>query len=614
MLVPPRPRTPRPRTPTVEEAGVLTVYLDAERSLVETVAAEVADVADLAQAGAPTDSRAARGARAVRQAVERTVLGLDADAATRVESVVDAAARGGADDAVRQLGGIAGPGRGRDHDAGFNRGAVDRLAAATLDTITPAHRAILRSVPDAYREVITRATAGALTGGDTRLDAAQRAMWALTDRGITSFTDARGRRWRLSSYVEMAVRTAAARAAVDAQLDRLAADGQDLVIVGEAAGECPRCARWEGKILAVTGEAGPTSVEHAYLDEQVVVDVAATVAQARSAGLLHPNCRHSLSLYRPGLTPPAEKVHDPAAYKATQRQREIERHIRGWKERGQAALTPEARRQAAARVKQWQGQMRAHLKAHPDLKRKSYREGIDAGNAPTEALRRRLPDGPFGPAVQGRARRPRDMTDDELDRRMQGALAREDFDEFERLAGETDRRDTARARRRDRDRAAREAREQQRIDEYDRLTAAGMGDEEAVERAFGITVERQRRERAIADLRANGYSGRNFDELSRSAYRDDAWQRYSAAEEATNGYLLSRRREQLNAAAAVRRQPGMDPKDLFTGPERTARANASDELLAWWDLHGRPTLAEFRADLLTGNGASVRAGRGDFLT
>lgn len=89
------------------------------------------------------------------------------------------------------------------------------------------------------------------------------------------------------------------------------------------------------------------------------------------------SCRHSVSAYLPGASRPAKNTRDTDERVAEeQRQRQIERHIRDWKRREAAALTPEAERAARVKVRQWQAQMREHLAATEGLTRKSAREQI----------------------------------------------------------------------------------------------------------------------------------------------------------------------------------------------------------------------------------------------
>lgn len=262
---------------------------------------------------------------------------------------------------------------------------VENLAAALAADVGERHANVLRHVLDVYRLVIQQATAVSVAGGMTRRQAAQWAYARFVDQGVVSFTDSGGRRWRLSSYVEMAVRTVTQRAAVQGQTDRLTSLGVDTVIVSDSPRECPRCRPWEGKVLSISGGLrGRVQLPSRTRPGQMVtVDIAGSAAEARAAGLQHPNCTHSLRAYLPGATRrPTGQTAAPAEYEAKQRQREIERQIRKYKERELAALTPEAKSAARAKIRAWQAAMRDHLAQHPYLKRLPYREQIGAGSAP----------------------------------------------------------------------------------------------------------------------------------------------------------------------------------------------------------------------------------------
>jgi hypothetical protein len=261
---------------------------------------------------------------------------------------------------------------------------VEALAVALVQDVGPRHSNVLRNVLDVYRTVVAQATAVSIAGGQTRRQAAQYAYQRLVDQGVTSFTDVTGRRWRLSSYVEMALRTVTQRAAVQGQTDRLERLGIATVIVSNEAQECPRCRPYEGKVLRTTaGPVGQLQLTNALTGQLVAVDVLATLEDARSKGFQHPNCRHVVRAYLPGVTKrPTGPTEDPEGDKARQRQRAIERSIRAWKEREAAALDDGARKAAASKVRAWQGAMRHHLGANPNLKRLTYREQIGAGNTP----------------------------------------------------------------------------------------------------------------------------------------------------------------------------------------------------------------------------------------
>jgi hypothetical protein len=232
----------------------------------------------------------------------------------------------------------------------------------------------------------------------------------------------------------------------------LAEAGVELVVVSDAPRECPLCRPWEGKVLTIGGPAGARTVEaeHAVDDGRMVpVRVAGSLDEARAAGLQHPNCRHSVSMYSPGLTRIEQATSDPAGYDAGQRQREIERTIRKWKRREVAAITPEAQRVARAKVRQWQGAMRQHLADHPDLRRLPHREQLDPSELPAkrrEEARRKNPD-PTPEQVDaarvwsGDDANVREMSDDQLAAAMRSNLL--DKRARARVETEADRRDLA---------------------------------------------------------------------------------------------------------------------------------------------------------------------------
>jgi GNAT superfamily N-acetyltransferase len=347
----------------------------------------------------PRTGRSAGSLSALRRAVERTLALVGAAGAERIRQAVADAYRSGRAAATVEVPRRYWP---RDPDlaaaaaarAEVPRAAViENLAAALVNDIGQKHSNVLRHVEDVYRTVIQRATAVSVAAGQTRRQAAQHAYQRFVDQGVTSFTDVRGRRWRLSSYVEMGVRTVTQRAAVQGQTDRLQDLGVDLVLVSNSPRECPLCRPWEGKVLTITGgRRGRVQVPSAVSNGTVTVDIAGSLAEAKAAGLQHPNCTHSVRAYLPGATRiPGGNLANPDGYEAKERQREIERQIRKWKEREQAALDPAARTTAQAKVRAWQKVMREHLAANPELKRLPYREQIGAGNLPPGARRRAAP-------------------------------------------------------------------------------------------------------------------------------------------------------------------------------------------------------------------------------
>ncbi|MFI6266150.1 phage minor capsid protein [Micromonospora sp. NPDC051006] len=317
----------------------------------------------------------------VRELAERIVRRLDTATGAEVEQLLVLAYARGGQAALDELGrlGSAVPSQmtaiRRDLPGAE---AIQRLVFSLVSTLRGTHLRITRWALDAYRTVVARASVGTLLGVETRRRTAQRAWEQLLSDGITGFTDRSGRNWQLASYVEMATRTTVAQAAVEGHLDRLGSAGLDLVIVSNAPQECVLCRPWEGKVLTRTGDGGSRELQLPHTTRRaqlVTVDLAGSVAEAITAGLMHPNCRHSLSAYLPGITKAPTNTEDPEGDKARQQLRYLERQVRSWKLRQAAAIDPAAAKAAGAKVRAYQARIRAHVAA-TGLHRQSAREQI----------------------------------------------------------------------------------------------------------------------------------------------------------------------------------------------------------------------------------------------
>jgi len=383
-----------PVSPAMAEdlaAAVAMLYEDAERSILERLQAALAEGID-----SPLWAEIKlRSIGDLRQAVEEVTDALQRDADGAVRAALIEAYGRGRQAAVAELGALD---IGRElHARRILPGApaVDRLAASYAADTRPVYERVTRAVVDVYQRIVTRVSSGPLLGTVTRRQASQRALDAFAQRGVGGFVDASGRTWELAAYAEMAVRSVTARAAVEGHIDALAEIQVGLVIVSDAPLECPLCRPWEGEILTLSDRSGPHTLRMEDLDppEQprrgllrrrgpaptVAVHVAGSLVEARAAGLFHPNCRHSLSAYLPGVTTrPPHHATPGTTYEDTQRQREIERHIRAWKRRQVAAMDDAARQRAGAYVRKWQKAAREHVAEHPDLRRKPQREQIGA--------------------------------------------------------------------------------------------------------------------------------------------------------------------------------------------------------------------------------------------
>jgi hypothetical protein len=200
---------------------------------------------------------------------------------------------------------------------------------------------------------------------------------------------------------------------------------------------------------------------------------------------------------------------------------------------------------------------------------------------------------------------PAELDDDAIESTMQSAIAAERWDLLDELGAEAERRD------RDRNDPA-QAEDLARLDRMAELIDQGVPEADAHAEVYGGDPDEFRRRQVINELRAQGYQGRGFDELARDSFRHHVATEFMRAEMETRGVLLSREAEGRNARAGTSGKV-IDPRDLFEGPAHVARKHASEELRRWWDANGRPTFAEWQAQLLDPAAAvGIRARRDVF--
>jgi hypothetical protein len=378
----PEPIDSLPVTIEAATAALVSKYAEAEQELIAGSAALIA------QHLGDESPQAQRTLYAGLQALARRIatrLGLEVGALS--QGVAVEAARRGSTAAIREVRDAL-----RDHPAlrerytrstgtsitphGLN--AAQHIAADLTDRLTAANQRITRFPTDAYQAATARAATGMVLAGTPQQ--AQREAWReLTDGGVTGFRDSAGRVWNLSTYVEMATRTAAIRAYNESHQDRMTSLGIQYWTVAPTGFPCKLCLPWEGRILSRKG-AGRYTEDDATGKGRVAFQVAGTVTAARAAGLQHPNCKHTLIAYFPGVTQLLTRTPDEIAeaterFKETQRLRHLERLVRAAKTAELAALTDTDRAAARRRAREIQARIRSFT-AETGLLRRPHREQI----------------------------------------------------------------------------------------------------------------------------------------------------------------------------------------------------------------------------------------------
>ena len=138
--------------------------------------------------------------------------------------------------------------------------AVEATALDTATIIASQHQTILRTVHDRYRQAAQTAITRALVSGESNQQAVQTMLNRMADTGITGFVDKAGRRWDMGTYADMAVRTGRMRALNQGHMDGWHHAGVELVLVSQHPASHPWCYPYQGKLLAITGPAGPREV------------------------------------------------------------------------------------------------------------------------------------------------------------------------------------------------------------------------------------------------------------------------------------------------------------------------------------------------------------------
>lgn len=378
-------------------SALIGLYSSLEARLIELVAQR------LRSAVADPDSvqwaeRHLRQTTELRTAAERLYRGLGREATSEAAAAILEAQTVGRRAALREMGARAQtPGLVtaiREASSALNSGidlpgggAIDQIARSLTGKLGALELPVTRWVSDVFQDVIfAGAVPGQLAGIDTRRQAAARAWNQLLNQGVTGMVDRSGRKWNLATYVEMSTRTATSQAAIEAHNGQLQTLGLSLVIVSDVPGECIICRPWEGKILTTSGAGGAQvlRVQRADNDDYVEVRVAGSVAEARAAGLFHPNCRHSIGAYFPGLTRIPTNTADPKLDEARRELRGLERESRKWKQREAGALTPEDAARARAKVAETSSKIKKLIAerggVERGLPRRRDRELIDLGN------------------------------------------------------------------------------------------------------------------------------------------------------------------------------------------------------------------------------------------
>lgn len=253
----------------------------------------------------------------------------------------------------------------------LNEDKLDALLNAVTNDMEKAEYATLRMLDDQYRKIIFNAQTYLNTGSGTLRAAIDMATKDFYANGIDSIQYKNGARVNITSYSEMALRTANKRAALQGAATARDEYGLSLVIITRRGVACPKCQQFCGRVCIddVYGNGKPDG-EHPLLSDFI------------AQGLYHPNCKDSHSTYYEGITnepkgmTAAEQAEATRIYDLEQRQRYNERQIRKYKRLEENQLDPQNKEAAKLKRQEWQRKQKEFVDSHIELRRKYDREKI----------------------------------------------------------------------------------------------------------------------------------------------------------------------------------------------------------------------------------------------
>lgn len=290
---------------------------------------------------------------------------------------------------------------------GVNRKKLDALVKSTTKDFDDAQQAVYRKMDDVYRQTIFKAEYQLASGAISLGKAIDKATEDFLAKGIDCIVYSNGRHVNIADYAEMALRTASHRATLLGEGSKRDELGVHLVFVSAHANACKLCLPWQGQILIDDVFSHPSKEYIARYKGKYKL-----LSEAIKAGLLHPNCRHTLATYFEGVTrlpKPQDQEKALKNYNNEQRQRKLEREIRKRKRILAGTVEDEDRKEARAGLRQAQKNLRDFLDAHPEFKRSQRKEKVHGTSV-------KLGNGTGGAAAKSKGKYVESITPSEIDK------------------------------------------------------------------------------------------------------------------------------------------------------------------------------------------------------
>lgn len=251
---------------------------------------------------------------------------------------------------------------------GVDRTKLNRLIDDTVNLEKHAETAALRTVDDVYRQTIVRAQLALSSGTVTINQAVDIAVKDFLDKGINCIVYRDGRRVNIADYARMALRSASTRASLQGKSERFKALGYDTIQVSKYSMCSDTCLPWQGRVYIndvytmwdgeVRDHGGIMWGKSNYCGKWFML-----LSAAIEKGLFHPNCRHTILLWRDGdpLPESIDNEENERRYKLEQEQRRLENKVRKAKRKVEGLSDPDNIKKAKAELREAQKQLREFI-------------------------------------------------------------------------------------------------------------------------------------------------------------------------------------------------------------------------------------------------------------
>lgn len=258
----------------------------------------------------------------------------------------------------------------------MNEKKLEALQDSVKKDLKKAQHGVLRKMDDVYRQSIYKAEMNMAAGAKTLNQAIDMATKEFLSKGINTIEYANGRKVSIGAYAEMALRTASQRATFLGEGKKRDEWGVYTVVMSAHANCSPMCLPYQGTVMIDDVYTSISKEDAAKLAKETGYVL---LSEAMKHHAFHPNCRHTLATFFPGISSVPKAVDNDKAveqYNAEQRQRYMERQIRKYKRLKAGSVDEVNELRYKKKVREWQGRLRRHLEEHDYLRRDYRREKV----------------------------------------------------------------------------------------------------------------------------------------------------------------------------------------------------------------------------------------------